>query len=224
MLARSAVSVRAGLGDVLRKFRPSTAGVLAAVLSSGLIAAPVTVRAESVTATRVTTYVPVLPHTARLTGHCWTRSIAAPARADAYRCMAGDSIYDPCFAPPRAHAVVCDVNPTTRNPGFAMRLTQPLPNEPVFASSVAMPWLVQLTDGEVCVPLTGTHEAMGRETIGYECSEARSLMNAATATGLVDGSITTGTVWHARKAVYRVSRGGRVTGSIARVPLAAVWR
>ena len=109
--------------------------VLVSALLFGAAGPPLAVQAESVTATRVTTYVPVLPRVARLAGHCWTRSIAAPARADAYRCMAGDSIYDPCFAPPRAHAVVCDVNPTTPNPGFAMRLTQPLPNESVFASS-----------------------------------------------------------------------------------------
>lgn len=215
--------MRAGSGGSVRVMSRSIA-TLVGVLAFAALPLSDAAQAQSVTATRVTTYVPALPRAARLAGHCWTRSIAAPGRADTYRCMAGDSIYDPCFAPPRAHAVVCDVNPTSRNPGFAMRLTQPLPNEPVFRSSIVMPWLVQLADGEVCVPLTGTHEAIGRETIGYECSEARSLMNAATATGLVDGSITTGTVWHARKAVYRVSRGGRVTGTTARVPLAAVWR
>jgi hypothetical protein len=201
--------------------RPYAATALVAALA---FASPLVVRAEGVTATRVTAYVPVVPHAARLAGHCWTRSIAAPSRADAYRCMAGNSIYDPCFAPPRARAVVCDVNPTTRNPGFAMRLTQPLPDEPVFTGRTVMPWLVQLAGGEVCVPLTGTHEMIGRETIGYECSESRSLMNGAASTGLIDGSITPGTVWHARKAVYRVSRGGRVTGTVDRVPLAAVWR
>lgn len=206
--------------------------VVVAVATLGLASAfaPLSVRAQPVRAqplraTRVTTYVPVIPHGAAVSGHCWTRSLAAPNRGDAYRCMAGDSIYDPCFVPRRpGGVVVCDVNPATRGPGFAMRLTRPLPPEAPFAGTEVRPWLVALADGEICVPQTGTHEALDGATIGYECSEARGLRNDAAATGLVDGSITPGTVWHARKAVYKISRGGRVTGAITVVPLAAVWR
>jgi hypothetical protein len=126
----------------------ATAAVFArAVLTAaacGLVcaAAPVSASAQTVRATRVVSYVPVIPRAAAVGGHCWTRSLAAPNRSDADRCMAGDSIYDPCFAPRRPGAVVvCDVNPATGGPGFAMRLTRPLRREAPFAGAVLQPWI-----------------------------------------------------------------------------------
>jgi hypothetical protein len=194
----------------------------AALCAFALVAAPFAAAPAAERPTRVTTYVPVIP-SKTVSGSCWTRSIAAPTRADAYRCMVGNSIYDPCFVPKRRSVAVCDVNPAANGRGFALRLTKPLPNEPVFTGR-AQPWLVQLADGEVCVPLTGTHEAIRGETILYECSESRALRGNGSMSGLIDGSFTPGTVWHVRRAVYRVSRAGNVTGTIATVPLAAVWR
>ncbi len=179
--------------------------------------------AGAVRPTRVTAYVPVIPAGRAVAGSCWTRSIAAPTRPDAYRCMRGNSIYDPCFVPKQGGVAVCDVNPLTNGRGFALRLTKPLPNEPVFTGR-AQPWLVELADGEVCVPLTGTHEAIRGETILYECSESRAQRNAGSMSGLIDGSFTAGTVWHARRAVYQeVGRLGKITGTVTTVPLAAVW-
>jgi hypothetical protein len=178
----------------------------------------------AVVATRVTTYVPIVPPGPAVSGSCWTRSIAAPSRTDAYRCMVGNVIYDPCFAPKRRGDVVCDVNPAMGVRGFALRLTKPLPVEATFTGGGIAPWLVELEDGDVCIPQTGTHEAFGSESIGYECSQPRSLSDSGAATGLLDGGITPGTVWHARKVVYLVSRSGAVTGTVTVVPLSAVWR
>ena len=178
---------------------------------------------QAVQRTRVTTYVPVIPAGRAVAGACWTRSIAAPTRPDAYRCMTGNSIYDPCFVPKRSNVAVCDVDPVTNGRGFALRLTEPLPNEPVFTGR-AQPWLVEVADGEVCIPLTGTHEAIDGQTILYECSESRALRNAGSLSGLIDGSFTAGTVWRARRAVYQeASHMGKPTGTVTTVPLAAVW-
>ncbi|MBV8368469.1 MAG: hypothetical protein JO036_05980 [Candidatus Eremiobacteraeota bacterium] len=174
--------------------------------------------------TRVTTYVPVVPAGRAVTGTCWTRSIAAPNRSDAYRCMVRNSIYDPCFVPPQGSVAVCDVDPASNRRGFAIRLTKPLPQEPVFQGA-PQPWLVELTDGNVCIPLTGTHAQLNGRTILYECSESRERRNRGQSTGLIAGSITPGRVWHAGLAVYDVdNRAGEPSGTITSVPLAAVWR
>ena len=179
--------------------------------------------AGAVRPTRVMTYVPVIPAGRAVAGSCWTRSIAAPTRRDAYRCMRGNSIYDPCFVPKQGGVAVCDVDPVTNGRGFALRLTKPLPNEPVFTGR-AQPWVVEVADGEVCIPLTGTHEAIDGETILYECSESRALRNAGSLSGLIDGSFTAGRVWHARRAVYNnAGHMGIPTGTVTTVPLAAVW-
>jgi hypothetical protein len=206
---------------IARAARVLAAALAFAAAGSAASAAP---PGTAVRATRVTTYVPVVPGGRTIAGHCWTRSIAAQNRTDAYRCMAGNTIYDPCFASKRPRVVVCDANPASGERGFAMRLTAALPAEPPFPGRTLAPWLVQLAAAEVCIPLTGTHEAIGNDVIFYECSESRALRARAFATGLIDGGITPGRVWHARKAVYRINRAGAVTGTVTVVPLAAVWR
>jgi hypothetical protein len=202
------------------------AAALALVCSCALaVSSSSAASAQTVRATRVTTYVPVVPPAPKRSGSCWTRSIAAPSRADAWRCMLGNEIYDPCFSPKTPGVVVCDVNPVSGGRGFAVRLTKPLPaSEPLFTARLALPWIVQLANGEVCIPLTGTHELMGKESIGYECSASREARASGAEMGLIDGSIVPGTVWHARLATFRIPRSGSLTGTVSVVPLAAVWR
>jgi hypothetical protein len=133
--------------------------------------------------------------------------------------MLGNFIYDPCFsATSRRGFVVCDVNPAAGGDGFAVRLTKALPVESTFGAP--SPWFVQLTGGDVCVPLTGTHGLIGKESIGYECSGPKKTGNAF---GLIDGSFTRGPVWHARLAQYQIDRSAPLTGTVTVVPLAAVW-
>ena len=72
-----------------------------------------------------TLVVPVADH---LSGSCWTGSIAVPV-AGVYRCLAGDQIYDPCFAPSGADqpADGC-LRPGSRGRRSALiTLTAPLP-------------------------------------------------------------------------------------------------
>jgi hypothetical protein len=205
--------------------RVLAASLALAVAGAFAVSPPQAVSAQTVRATRVTTYVPVVPSAPKRSGSCWTRSIAAPSRADAWRCMLGNEIYDPCFSPKAPGVVVCDVNPVSGGRGFAVRLTKPLPaGEPPFTARLALPWVVQLANGEVCIPLTGTHELIGKESIGYECSRSDAARANGAETGLIDGSIVSGTVWHARLATFRIPRSGTLTGTVSVVPLAAVWR
>jgi hypothetical protein len=87
--------------------------------------------------------------TARQTGYCWTSSIASQ-RSDAYRCMVGNGIHDPCFML-SARSVACPTD-VASNSGVAISLTKPLP-EPNTAANV---WMMELTSGATCNIGTGT--------------------------------------------------------------------
>lgn len=87
--------------------------------------------------------------TARQSGHCWTSSIASQ-RSDAYRCMVGNTIQDPCFALSQKE-VACPTH-IQANRGIVISLSGPLP-EPNAARSV---FQMQLQSGAQCNRGTGT--------------------------------------------------------------------
>lgn len=100
--------------------------------------------------TVVTVYHPAgMVVTKTVHGNCWTDSIAT-ARADAYRCMVANAIYDPCFAA-GSNRVGCPTN-LARNRGVVIIST--LPKNPPPYSQPA--WAMMLTDGVVCTAITGT--------------------------------------------------------------------
>lgn len=86
---------------------------------------------------------------AHQSGHCWTASIASQ-RSDAYRCMVGNSIHDPCFTL-SSHEVACPTD-LQANRGIVISLTKPLP-EP---NQTRTAWQMQLVSGAQCNMGTGT--------------------------------------------------------------------
>lgn len=61
----------------------------------------------------------------RISGYCWTSSNISSNPA-AWRCMSGNNIYDPCFAPTHStHVVYCMTGPSSKKL-LAMSLTKPL--------------------------------------------------------------------------------------------------
>lgn len=86
-------------------------------------------------------------------GYCWTSSNASP-RADAFRCMIGNSIMDPCFKV-NARLVACPQN-LVANTGTLIALTKPLPAPN--PKSPAKPWSFQIAGGSgiTCNAGTGT--------------------------------------------------------------------
>ena len=70
------------------------------VLAAIAIALLATAAAPAQTSVASTTIVKVranaLKTTSTVSGECWTTSVASP-RTDAFRCMAGNAISDPCF-------------------------------------------------------------------------------------------------------------------------------
>lgn len=193
--------------------------VCGSVLALVFVAASIPASAQH-EATRVLTYRPAIPPGPPATGHCWTTSIATN-RPDAYRCLRGNEIYDPCFAA-RENLVVCDANPALSRRGFALALTRPLPSATPLPGPV-QPWMVELADGNVCTPFTGTRPMIDRQIISYACSkrDARVTENGPW-TGLLEQTMTVGRVWRVRKAVY--TGGSLVKGTITTAVIDTVWR
>jgi hypothetical protein len=154
-------------------------------------------------------------------GYCWTGSIAAPYRTDAWRCTEGNAIHDPCFSLPDGNYVVCGANPVTGDSGFTLKLTKPLPQPEGKASAdTNQAWMVELNDGEVCTPFTGTRPLVAGQVATYGCSP-----NADGRSSVLLGDLDNGEpVWKA-KAATLVRRGTEwKAASIDVVPVKTVWR
>lgn len=102
-------------------------------------------------------------------GSCWTTSIAAPV-AHAYRCLAGNSILDPCFAPASGTVtqVACVAAPWAQ--AEMLQLTGRLPSGPP-AGNPDRPWAFQLSSGVRCVASTGTVPLVSGVDLGYHCTD-----------------------------------------------------
>ena len=180
-------------------------------------------------ATQVVDYAPLAPasSTPVRQGSCFASSIAAPYRADAWRCSVGNALSDPCFEIPGATATLaCGENPasTDTSSTFTLRLTKPLPpaEMPLGTPPTNWAWLVELGDGTICSPFTGTRPftATG-EVATYACNGALpgedmifGDLNNASATWTAEvGSLSTAT-----------STYPPVIAASATVPVFAVWQ
>jgi hypothetical protein len=178
-----------------------------------LLVSPVRAQAAG---TEVIYFTPPKPLPAQTkSGYCWVHSIAAWAREDAFRCMAGNTIYDPCFATDKPDRVLCDVKPATGAAGFQLKLTRPLPpmdNPP--APAKPSPWLIQLADGSYCSAFTGTLPQVNGEPARYGCQGGK------TEQILLVGELNRGAkTWTARKAVMN----GSEVKSEQTVAIRRVW-
>ena len=139
------------------------------------------------------------------TGTCWTTSIAAPVPG-AYRCIAGDRIYDPCFAPAhpvRPIEVACLSAPwadaeVLRLPG-ALPSAAPLPGN-------SRPWAIQLSNGARCVATTGTVPQVNGVDLGFHCTDGR------------DAALVSAT------ALAVAEYGAPSAGALRRVTVTTIWR
>src|SRR5262249_44649744 len=151
---------------------------------------------------------PGVPKGRRRRGECWTES-AAVDRPEAWRCAAGNEIYDPCFAVAGlADAVVCGVDPARRKDGFVLDLVKPLPARSPSEVSEPLPWLLELADGSVCELSTGTSAEVAGQDVPYECSDSRPCTDRCPYLTGVASNLRRGTVWHADKLAFRSSRHG----------------
>jgi len=180
-------------------------------------------------ATQIVAYVPATPasSTPALDGSCWTNSIAAPFRADAWRCTVGNSISDPCFEIPNStSSLLCNVNPAIQNSTstFVLKLTKPLP-APTIPSGTPpsnWAWLVQLQGGTLCTPFEGTRPfTASGDSANYDCAPG-SLGTDVLIFGDLNASSS---VWTANIGTLSVPTSSlpmMVTSST--VPVATVWQ
>ncbi len=164
-------------------------------------------------ATVVTTFTPysaagtlTVPVAAHATGHCWTGSIVVPV-ANAYRCLVGNEIADPCFAPQhrdRPGTVACVTAPWLA--ARVVTLTHPLP-ETTSRGHAANPWALQLANGARCIAATGTVQNVGAVLLNLLCPDGKA----------AGGLDTSGAVW-------KVKYGTAATGRLTEVAVTAAWK
>jgi hypothetical protein len=165
-------------------------------------------------------------------GSCFASSIAAPYRSDAWRCTVGNAISDPCFVIPQGATLstppanlLCGANPTVINAtsSFVLQLTKPLPSSTPAAGPTPSnwAWLVQLADGTVCSPFTGTRpfDASGDVAV-YSCNGGP---NESMIFGDLNNSLS---VWTAEIGTLSTSTKTfpPVLVASATVPVASVWQ
>ena len=185
--------------------------------------------APVIPATQVVAYVPPSPATSTPVerGSCWTNSIAAPFRSDAWRCTVGNSISDPCFQIPNSTtSLLCNVNPTVANATstFVLKLTKPLPAPeiPPGVPPSDWAWLVQLQDGTLCTPFTGTLPITATgDAANYGCAPGPLGNNL-----LIFGSLNaSSSAWTAEVGtISETTSSLPVIASSSTFPVATVWQ
>ena len=188
-----------------------------------------TAPSQTAPATQVIAYVPPQPasSTPIEKGSCWTNSIAAPFRADAWRCAVGNGISDPCFQlHSSTSSLLCGINPTVANSTstFVLKLTAPLPavQVPPGLPPSDWAWLIQLSDGTLCSPFTGTLPAIaGGQSANYDCAPGPLGNNLL----IFNDLNTSSSAWTASVGTLSESTSSLPTiASSTTVPIATIWQ
>jgi hypothetical protein len=113
-------------------------------------------------------------------GNCFAESFDI-YRSDAWRCTAGNEILDPCFTDPFQNQafLICSDSPLS-NTVTVLNLTEPLPALPTpspdtVAMGKALPWVVELEEGQVCTFATGATGSIGGKRLNYACTGGGSV-------------------------------------------------
>jgi hypothetical protein len=143
-------------------------------------------------------------------GSCWTSSLADP-RSDAWRCLVGNYIHDPCFSN--------EINPTDYvlcpqyTPGdrlLRINLTKTLPRSSNTSGDPTRypPWAVQTTGGKWCTILTGATGLIAGMRINYGCAGRGYLLGNP----------------RRQTAIWTIFYAARYdSNQLMRVPLASAW-
>lgn len=150
---------------------------IAAVLVTGA-SAP----APPAGATQVTLYVPFTPNglsiglavTRRVNGSCFAGSLASNGRSDAWRCSAGNAIYDPCYQGFESGKTVlaCPDSPWSANV-VLLTATKDLPAKEANKDTApkGLPWALELANGRKCTMLTGATFGVAGMRANYGCGD-----------------------------------------------------
>jgi hypothetical protein len=162
-----------------------------AVAAAGLAACSSGSAPAALTATRQVHVSPVTADGSPVRGFRTTQTVAgascepgSEAIGQAYRCVAGNSLYDPCWAArAAAPTVLCLPFPWSVT-DIRLEVSAPLgaiPAEP----GTNEPWGVELATGQRCVLLQGAHSVFAGRVIDYYCNARLSLLRGLTRTAPV---------------------------------------
>ena len=142
--------------------------------------------------TQVIVFHPEGVPTQERTGSCWSTSDVLN-RVDAWRCMADNSIYDPCFSiSGNSQAVICYISPLDNSTSFKLNLTEPLPEHwPISTNSAwaNSAWEFELADGTDCRIMGGATAVFEGKRVNYSCTDGWYVL----------GDLQRGKVWIAQK-------------------------
>ena len=177
-----------------------------------------------ITQTKINPFNPTMIQNTVKHGYCWTASIATN-RADAWRCMSSNNIYDPCFTiASTKNALICNADPSINTQGFLLKLTNPLPTIARSKNSSPTPLFVKLENNDICKPFTGTMPILhnGKKIIALQfgCTNNAD----GTSNGLVENSITKGKVWKAKQAIYSTNTNTPMLIKLKTVVIKEVWQ
>jgi hypothetical protein len=84
-------------------------------------------------------------------GHCFSGS-SETNRNDAWRCLSGNFLHDPCFSSSKAPGIVLCPDRAWKRSGIEIKLTQPLSGGNKHKPSTkGLPWAMETTTGLKCV-------------------------------------------------------------------------
>jgi hypothetical protein len=111
--------------------------------------------------------------TSRVSGYCWRHSNITD-RPDAYRCIYGNALLDPCISNPyegsNSHQVACSYpDPSSV---VLITLTQPLPSTSDILKIPSTPWFLVLDNGEKCAAFSGGTTPVAGLSEHYYCGNA----------------------------------------------------
>jgi hypothetical protein len=108
------------------------------------------------------------------------------------------------------------MNPARDEAGFVLQLARPLPEaDSPPAANETWAWLIELQDGTICVPFTGTNPLIHGEMAHYGCGESVLLLGALASKGQA---------WSAKKALVTYGKSGVSVKSQVKVILKRVWQ
>lgn len=164
-----------------------------------ILCVPVNSQAASskkITKTKIIKFVPPIPSEKR-EGSCWTNSTII-RRSDAWRCMIGNEIFDPCYTARDKTTIVCGSKPDIEKPaGFVLKLTQPLPEPDKVVGPSSSASMIELDDGTICDSISGALGATNgvrTERISYSCRMSSKNI-------VIFGDLMPGKVWIAEKGI-----------------------
>lgn len=156
--------------------------VLLAIVAALLGLTAVVASASTPTRTRIVVYTPFtidgqlaqgIKVTRTISGSCWTGSEGS-RRSDAWRCMSGNAIYDPCFSGPPTWVACPSSSGIIR-----MNLTKRLPRSngnPPLNTRRADPASVVLAHGVRCAFAGGATGTVAGLRLNYYCSNKAWLL------------------------------------------------